>query len=484
VLLCATLAILGVVAPPVPAAPRPIRAAAPIPGWDRFRGPNGTGVADQTAIPDRLDPESNLAWKQPLPPGYSSPVLTADHVFVTANEGRDLYVVCLDRATGEEVYRTPCPEPLKEDPKGPNSPVAPTPATDGANLFVFFPTYGLLSLDAAGAVRWTLPLGPFNNPYGMGASPILAGDLLVMQCDQDTDSYLLAVRADRGEVVWRTPRPGSTHGFSTPILHTPAGGPAEIVVSGSYETAGYLLEDGRKHWWVSGLAWQAKSVPVIRGDVLYVQSWMAGVDELGLKTKVTDSWDEVRERCDADGDGKLSKEEAPDPAMPQLWFLYDLDKDGGIDAHDWEYQLARTRAENGLYAIQLGGEGNLTASAVLWRNQRALPNIPSPLLYGDVLYLLKEGGILSAYDPVTGAAEGYKQGRIEEAIGTYYASPIVSAGRLVTASHPGRVAVIEAGKEWEVLSVTDFGEEIWATPAVSDGQVFVRTQQALYCFEE
>lgn len=448
-------------------------------GWTRFRGPNGSGVSLST-LPEALDLESTLAWKVAFDPGYSSPILRPNAVLLTAHTGLRVYLRGLARSTGEVLFEADCPEPLAQPPRGPNSPAASTPATDGTNSFVFFPHFGLVSYDADGKERWNRPLGPFNNPYGMGTSPVLADGKVLLQCDQDTSSYLIAVDANSGEELWRQPRPGTIHGFSSPVIYRPDTGAAQAVLSGSYQVCGYSLADGERRWWVDGMAWQAKTLPILLGHRLFVSSWMASPAELGLQ-KNSESWEEVLARCDGDSDQRLSREEAPDPAMPDLWFLYDLDKNGFLDAPEWAVQRARATARNGLYAIDLEGDGDLTPTQIRWQVDRALPNIPSPLLYQGVLYLVKEGGIFSALDPATG--EALKQGRIEGAMDPYYASPVAADGKILTASHPGRVAVLRAGADWEVLQVLDLGEEIWATPAVDDGQVIVRTQKAVYCFE-
>ena len=141
------------------------------------------------------------------------------------------------------------------------------------------------------------------------------------------------------------------------------------------------------------------------------------------------------------------------------------------------------RASGGLFAIDLGGEGDVTESHVSWRfpDRRGLPDCPSPLVMDDLLYLIKEGGLLTAVDTETG--EVAKQGRVGES-DQYFASPVGAGGRIVTASLGGKLAVLRAGRDWEVLSVVDLGEELWSTPAIAGGQVFVRTQEALWCFEE
>jgi outer membrane protein assembly factor BamB len=123
-----------------------------------------------------------------------------------------------------------------------------------------------------------LPLGPFNNVNGHGSSPILYRDLLILVCDQDTDSYLLAVDKRTGRVRWRTPRPESTRSYVTPAIFQPKDGPAELIVPGAYQVTSYYAASGEKAWWVRGFSWQPKSLPVIDGDTIYVHGWEGGGD--------------------------------------------------------------------------------------------------------------------------------------------------------------------------------------------------------------
>ena len=127
-------------------------------------------------------------------------------------------------------------------------------------------------------------------------------------------------------------------------------------------------------------------------------------------------------------------------------------------------------------------EGDLTASNIVWRYRRVLPNVPSPLLYRNVLYLVKDGGILTSLNPQTGAV--YKQGRIPGALGRYWASPVAADGKVYVASEEGRVTVLQASGDWEVLSTNDLGDEVFATAAIEPGRIYFRTRRMLYCFGE
>src|SRR5215813_4802133 len=139
--------------------------------WPRFRGPNGSGVADASVAPGEF--ANSVVWKVPLPPGHSSPILSRTRVFLTALDGGKLYTYSIDRASGEIVWRRECPRSRVEPLDKRNSAASPSPAVDGSNVFVFFGDYGLISYTHDGQERWRTPLGPFQNVYGMGASPIL-----------------------------------------------------------------------------------------------------------------------------------------------------------------------------------------------------------------------------------------------------------------------------------------------------------------------
>src|ERR1035438_2920867 len=120
-------------------------------------------------------------------------------------------------------------------------------------------------------------MGPFNNPNGHGSSPILADGKLVLICDQDTGSYLLAVDLTSGRGSSKTTLPGVPRGYATPAVYRPKRGPAELIVPGSFELASYAVETGQKLWWVSGLAWQPKNVPIVDHDRIIVNGWEIGV---------------------------------------------------------------------------------------------------------------------------------------------------------------------------------------------------------------
>lgn len=445
--------------------------------WTQFRGPNGSGVSPSKNVPERFDAQRNLLWKTPLPAGHSSPVFADDRVFVTAFEGKSLLTICLDRETGKVLWRRPAPRGREESYQPTNGPASPTPATDGSNVYAFFGDFGILSYGPDGNERWRLPLGPFNNPNGHGSSPILADGKLILICDQDTDSFLLAVDPASGRVLWKIARPEYTRGYATPAVYRPKSGPAELIVPGSFEVASYSLDSGEKLWWVRGLAWQLKSVPLIDRDRIFVSGWETGGDE-DRRGKVPEFAKALAE-YDSDHDGKLSRRELAASYSGQWFADNDLDRDGLIDEREWRFYQTRNAAENCLVAIRAGGRGDVTKSRVLWRYKKALPNTSSPLLYQGVLYLIRDG-IFTSLNPETG--EVLKQARLAGALGSYWSSPVAADGKIFLANEEGKIVVVRADADWEILAVNNLDEEIFATPAILDSRIYVRTRAALYCF--
>jgi len=336
----------------------------------------------------------------------------------------------------------------------------------------------MMSFDLDGKERWRTPLGPFNNPFGMGASPILAEDKVLQICDAESGSFFVALDKNNGKLKWRIERPEYTRGFATPILYRPQGGELQVIISGSLQLTAYSVATGKEVWWTRGSTWQMKSTPVLGENTIYVHGWAGGADE-GQQENVP-PFEEVLKTKDANKDGKLSPEETGDDKIQKDWKSFDLDRDGFLGERDWRFYRSRRAAQNAVLAFRLGGEGDLTEKNFLWRYQKALPNVPSPLLYQNVLYLMKEGGVLTALDASTGAV--LKQARLQGALGDYFASPVAADGKVFTVSHEGKVSVLKPGKDWEILSVNEMGEDCNATPAIADGRIYLRTHQALYCF--
>jgi outer membrane protein assembly factor BamB len=443
--------------------------------WLQFRGPNATGISDETNLPVEFGPQKNVVWRTPVPPGHSSPCVTRDKIFLTAAADEKLFTYALDRASGRILWHRQAPRPRIQEFNDGNSPVSATPVSDGRNVYVFFADFGLLAYGPDGNELWRLPLGPFKNPQGQGSSPVLAGDTLLMQCDDDTNAFLIAVDKESGGVRWRVERTRAMRGYSTPVFYQPEDGGLQVVVAGSYRLSGHDIETGREIWWVNNLPWQIKPTPIVTADVIYFSATSGG-SAPGQQEKVPDFAEALQQR-DADGDGKISPTEFPE--QRERWEYADLDHTGYIEELEWEkYRLGRL-GENGLRAYRLGGTGDLTDSNFLWKDARLLGNVPSPTFYQGVLYTLKEGGIFASRDPVTG--EILKSGRLSEALGRYSASPTAAEGKLYLINHDGVATVIRATADWEVLAYNHMGEGSHSSIAIAGGRLYLRTYEAMYC---
>ena len=226
--------------------------------WPQFRGHNANGISGEKDIPVKWSRTENVRWRTQLPgPGHSSPAVWGDKIFLAAFEEDDsfslrrlfggttgkLWALALSTTDGSILWKKEVPIDDIEGTHDTNSPASPTPITDGERVYFYFGSYGLLCYDLEGNKQWELPLGPYDNNWGSASSPILYGDTLIQNLDNDEDSYLLALDKKTGKRKWRTSRSGFLRGFTTPMLWK-ANGRTELVVSGSYKVTSYDPETG------------------------------------------------------------------------------------------------------------------------------------------------------------------------------------------------------------------------------------------------
>ena len=440
--------------------------------WSRFRGPNGSGVSETSGLPVHFGPGQNVAWKTALPPGHSSPVLTDDRIFLTAFEGKELLTYCLDRATGKILWRRVAQRDRFEKLDERNSPASPTPVTDGDSVYVFFADFGMISYDGDGELRWSLPLGPFDNAYGMASSPVLAEDKVVLVCDQATGSFMIAVSKDDGRVVWKVDRSEYKTGHSTPALYHPEGGGTELLVPGSFRLTSYALDTGEPIWWVTGLAFEMKASPVFDEEMVFIHGNSGD-------QAVVPTFEQVLPAYDTDGDGRFSAEETKGGVVK--WFgLMDLDGNGYLDATEWAYYQAARATPGGMYSFRLGGGGDMTEASRRWHYGRSVPQLPSSLLYKGVLHMINDQGIVTSFEPTTGKVLG--QGRLKGAVDNFFAAPVAADNKIFMVSESCKVVVLKSDGSLEVLAVNPLVDSCTATPAIADGRIYVRTSSALYSF--
>ena len=443
------------------------RAPASAAEWSRFRGPNGSGVIEARGLPAKFGPDSNVAWRADVPFGRSSPAVGERQIFLTGIEGDKLVVLALDRQDGRLAWRRELDKAHPSELHSAADSSTSSPATDGVNVYAFFHEAGLVSYDAAGAERWRKPLGPFRNHYSIAASPILAGNRLLMLCDQAAGSFLLALDKDTGEELWQRERPRRFEAYTTPMLL----GDGAVVVSGSRWVDAYDPATGEVRWSLGGVGTSPISSPVTDGELLFVNS-------IDLASEAPPPFSRLAGEYDTDGDGELSRDEIAGSWMKNHFPWINNDGEGGISAADWERHTEETVNDSwGAFGIRLAGAGG--KPEIVWNYRKSVPYIPSPLVHDGVFYMVTDG-VVTSLDPATG--EPFKLGRINRGSPKVHASPILADGKLYIATVDGLVAVLSAGRDWQVLALNDLGEEIHATPAVAGDRLLVRTQGSLHAF--
>ncbi|NKB89634.1 MAG: PQQ-binding-like beta-propeller repeat protein [Acidobacteria bacterium] len=452
---------------------------APEDDWKRFRGPNGSGVVEAGNLPTEFGPDTNVVWKTALPSGFSSPVIADDRVFVTALEGEALETIALDRTTGEILWRQTSPRPRQESVDFRSHPAAASAVVADNELYVFFHDYGLLSYDLDGEERWDVAMGPFTNIYGMGASPVIVDDLVILVADQEVESFIAAYDRATGDEVWRVARPEAHSGHSTPILWVSPEGEQQLLVPGSFLLDAYDPFTGEKLWWVSGLSFEMKSTPVIHDGVAFVNGYGSPMNQPGNQVFLPE-FDELMPDADSNGDGLISQEEMPQSRATQWFGLADYEGDGNLNEREWAYLRAALESRNGMLAIRLGGSGDMSEENLIWEYNKAVPQLPSPLIYNDILYMVNDGGIVTSFDPATG--EVIAQGRLKGAIDQYYASPIAADGKIFMLSELCMFSVLEPDGGLAPVSVSDLDDLCHATPAIADDRIYLRTRNHLYAF--
>jgi len=250
---------------------------------------------------------------------------------------------------------------------------------------------------------------------------------------------------------------------------------AELIVLGSTRLDSYDLTSGAQLWWLPVASGGALGTPLVNGDTLIISTLGSNEPEMPMFASVLSQYDK-------DKDGRLSLEEfRADANFGEHFGWIDENDDKFIDLQEWNKTRLYGVGEWGAIAVRPGkSSGQLEQSAIRWRLQKNIPYIPTPLLYQSVCYMVKTGGIITSLDPTTGRI--LKVGRSPGALGEYYASPVAADGKVFLANTEGKMTVLKAGAEWEVLAVNEIGDEVYATPALSDGRLYVRTRGVLYCF--
>ncbi len=386
--------------------------------WPQFRGPTGQGHSSEQGLPVEWSETQNVLWKVPIGGGWSSPVIAAGRVWLTAvnatrnTRGEDsvvsLRLIGLEVATGREVvnvevFKLQSPGAINQK----NSRASPTPIVDGERVYVHFGADGTAALTTSGNVLWTTRLR-YDSQHGNGGSPVLYRDLLIINCDGWGDeAYVVALDTQTGKPRWRTSRrrPWS-HAYTTPLVIR-AGEVDQLVSVGAFRTAAYEPLTGKEIWRVSyGEGFSNVPRPVFGHGLVYIAT--------GFQ-------------------------------------------------------------EPSLMAVRVDGSGDVTRTHVAWTLTRGAPYTPSPLLVGEELYYVSDTGVLSCVDAKTG--QMHWQQRVG---GNYSASPVFAEGRVYLLSEEGMTTVFAPGKVFRRLGANRLDGTTLASIAVADRSLFIRTDTHLY----
>jgi outer membrane protein assembly factor BamB len=374
--------------------------------WTQWRGPSGQGIVEGKGYPNSWSDTENVRWKVQVPGrGHSSPIVWKDRIFLTtAYDGMRRVVVCFNRANGKLLWEAEAPKPQSvERVYGKNSHATATPVTDGERVYALFGNAGLLAVDLSGKQIWHYSFGTTSNYHGPGGSPLLYKDRLIFYQDQRSDSFVAAVDARTGKLIWKTPRQ-ETVGWGTPIAIR-AGSRDEIIVNGQHAVRAYDPDSGRELWSARGSTMEVTPTPAVAHGLIFCPSGRAG---------------------------------------PTL-------------------------------AIRPGGSGDVTDTHIAWQTPRGSPFIPSPLVYGDYLYLVNDmTAIATCLEARTG--KPVWQSRLGEAKREgFSASPVAVDGKIFITNDDGETFVIAAGPKFELLRVNRLNDQTLATPALVDSQWYFRT---------
>lgn len=391
--------------------------------WTRFRGPNGQGISNETGLPTQWSPQQNIAWKTPIPgTGWSSPIVYEDQIFLTTatEEGESCRVVCVDRKTGDiswnhEVHRQAPGAKRKK-----NSYATPTPVTDGKRVYAVFSDGAMVAVDREGNPVWKNTEIHFYSLHGLGASPLLVGDQLVMPFDGSSqqeervgwkvpwqEAQLVAVDTATGKIRWRGKRGESRVGHVTPIL-TDDG--KQIISAAGDRVQGFDSQTGERIWSIYSQGEGVTPSPILGANLIITSSGF----------------------------------EAPT-----------------------------------IRAIRFGGQGDITDTHIAWEQKKGVPALVSFLYVDPYVYSISRDNIMYCLEAATG--DIVWQRRLK---GKYSASPVLVENKMVFTSEEGVTLILEPGPKYKELARNDLEETCLASPAVSQGHFYVRTAEHLYSIGE
>lgn len=452
--------------------------------WPRFRGPNGSGIAESQKPPTEVGPDKNVKWKVAVPPGISSPIIAGDNLVITAFEDGKLYTIAYRRADGREAWRAHAPaQTIETAHKVEGSPAASTSATDGQRIVSYFGSCGLFCYDLNGKELWRyeLPAVTTAGGFGTGVSPIIEGGLVILLRDEMKEPKILALDAATGKLKWEQKR-ASVASWCTPVIWETTAG-KQVAAAGHVQMVGYDLASGAEKWKFTGMPSACCASPVIAdGKLFFAGSSSSGAEEASTNSQMH-SYDKLLTDLDANKDGTISRAEG-EKAFQGFFDNQDANKDGFVSREEYEAILKFiAEGQSSAFALAPGGTGDVSMSNVLWKKTKGLPYVASAILYRGQCVMVKDGGILIGCDAESGKTLFQER---NAGGGPYYASPVAANGNIYfTSLENGTITVLKAGGDKpQVAQNTPLGERCSATPAIADNCLYVRTATHLYAFGE
>ena len=388
--------------------------------WTRFRGANGQGVSTETNLPVEWSATDNVLWKTDIPGnGWSSPIVYGDHVFMTTttDEGKSCHVICVNRLDGHILWDKEVHRQQAGAKRDDNSYATPTPVTDGDQVYAVFADGTVVAVDYQGALVWKNSDVEFHSLHGLGASPALAGDQLIMPFDGNSPedrqigwkvpwdkAVVLSLDTVTGQVRWRGKRGQSRVGHVSPVLVDDG---AQVVTAGGDRVQGHDVNNGELIWSIYSKGEGVTPSPAIGEEMIFTSS---GFEEPTIR------------------------------------------------------------------AIRIGGKGDVTESHIAWEQTKGVPAIPSLLYVDPYLYTITRDNILHCIEASSGDIVWVK--RLE---GKYSASPVLADGRIYILSEEGVTLVLHPGPKYDEIARNSLNETCLASMAVSQGHFYIRTAGRLYC---
>jgi outer membrane protein assembly factor BamB len=392
--------------------------------WPAWRGPAGDGITTETELPLTWSATENVGWKTELPErGNSTPIVWGDRVFVTQAEGSRRTILCFHRRDGKVLWQQGPEWKTPERSHATNPPCSASPVTDGERVIAWFGSAGVWCFDNAGQQLWHVDLGVQDHEWGYGSSPMLHGDLCILNFGPGPRSFLVALDKKTGKEAWRfdVPSPETMEGpgaaqkylgsWSTPILVS-SGGRKELVAALPGALWSFDPTNGKPFWHCNGLNTLTYADPLPAGNVVVAMGGFGG------------------------------------------------------------YAMG----------VKLGGMGDVTATHRLWLEKRSAQRIGSGVVKDGRIFMINEPGTVQCIEPDTGKILWQERLKPETGNSSSWSSLLLSGDRIYAVTQRSDTIVFRAGASFEQLAVNSLNDGLTnASPAVSDGDIFLRTHKHLWC---